>query len=490
MNTANTLDFDIICRICLKNEPEIKSLFASCAAHMLNFCQFLEVNENDELPSNICITCHKSVQDSYDLKQKCIISNKTLKTILENASENEQSLYVFEKEEICTQEVKCTKCNMHFSSEELLNEHILNDDKVEITNESSKLLDAEETNDNDKTHFDENKTYIQNSDDELTSFLEARTTSWPYKCTQCTQSFIEEKDLNLHKSTHTSGDPVCVVCNKNFRTRQMLKRHMKIHMVHKPHICQHCGKGYAESHSLTKHMRKHLGIPREKKHFCDECGQGFSEPYYLNVHIRKHTGERPLKCEMCDKSFADPRSLKAHNMMHSGEKPYKCHICSKSFSQSVNLTKHIRVHTGEKPYICTICDKTFTQSSSLQKHHRTHTGEKPFACDSCPKRFAEKGTLIHHIRTHTGEKPYVCEICGKSFASLSELKLHDRKHSGIKKNICNVCGKDFATPSNLLVHTRSHTGEKPFECSTCNKKFADKGTLNKHRSLIHSTGKK
>lgn len=108
------------------------------------------------MPSNICITCHKSVQDSYELKEKCVVSYKALKTILENISENEQSLYIFEKDEICKREIKCSKCNMQFSSEELLNEHILRDDKIEeIVNESSKLLDAEETNDNDKMHFDE-----------------------------------------------------------------------------------------------------------------------------------------------------------------------------------------------------------------------------------------------------------------------------------------------------------------------------------------------
>lgn len=57
--------------------------------------------------------------------------------------------------------------------------------------------------------------------------------------------------------------------------RQMLGRHIKIHMLVKKHICQICGKGFAESHALTKHIRMHEGIPREKKHFCIECGQGY-----------------------------------------------------------------------------------------------------------------------------------------------------------------------------------------------------------------------
>lgn len=62
--------------------------------------------------------------------------------------------------------------------------------------------------------------------------------------------------------------------NSLFLDRQMLKRHIKTHMLHKPHICHICNKGFAESHALTKHLRRHNGQPREKRHFCTVCGQG------------------------------------------------------------------------------------------------------------------------------------------------------------------------------------------------------------------------
>lgn len=89
------------------------------------------------------------MEESYNFKQKCIVSFKTLKTFLENISETEQTLYVFNKEGITRQYIE-------YSNEELLKEHLLNDDKIEeIINESSKLLDTEETVDNDKMQFNE-----------------------------------------------------------------------------------------------------------------------------------------------------------------------------------------------------------------------------------------------------------------------------------------------------------------------------------------------
>lgn len=89
------------------------------------------------------------MEESYNFKQKCIVSFKTLKTFLENISETEQTLYVFNKEGITRQDIE-------YSNEELLKEHLLNDDKIEeIINESSKLLDTEETIDNDKMQFNE-----------------------------------------------------------------------------------------------------------------------------------------------------------------------------------------------------------------------------------------------------------------------------------------------------------------------------------------------
>lgn len=54
----------------------------------------------------------------------------------------------------------------------------------------------------------------------------------------------------------------------------MLMRHIKTHMLDKPHVCHICKKGFAEAYALTKHLRMHNGDVREKKHICNVCQKG------------------------------------------------------------------------------------------------------------------------------------------------------------------------------------------------------------------------
>ncbi|KAF2898881.1 hypothetical protein ILUMI_07295 [Ignelater luminosus] len=410
MNSLFYSNNNTICRTCLTVKEDLKPLFESDAATMLNECQFVQVSKDDGLPHQVCSNCHDVLVQSYNFKKQCVESEKTLKHLIskdldilkckptesmnknESVKELDQSHY---KRTI--NKHACVQCNKKLSTLQALKRHLQMHERKKKYKCKECNEEYQDLNELENHLCVTNRSTAKNSrgkdlkhdiPEDFTSFLDADPPPpLPFGCSQCSQSFNAQCDLDLHLSTHAmNGEFVCSRCNKQFATRQMLKRHIKTHMLHKPHICRECGKGFAESHALTKHLRKHTGQPREKKHLCTVCGQGFSEPFYLNVHMRKHTGERPLMCSACGKSFADPRSLKAHNMTHTGERPYKCNICDKAFSQSVNLTKHIRVHTGEKPYVCSECGKCFTQSSSLDKHSRTHTGERPYACEHCPKR--------------------------------------------------------------------------------------------------------
>lgn len=87
------------------------------------------------------------------------------------------------------------------------------------------------------------------------------------------------------KSSKNDEEPLtsCAVCNKLFKERHKLKRHMMIHTGEKPYPC----------------------------HF---CGKAFSLEYNLNTHIRVHTGEKPFECEIsgCGKKFTQSGNLKTH----------------------------------------------------------------------------------------------------------------------------------------------------------------------------------
>uniref|UniRef100_A0A3Q1KBA6 C2H2-type domain-containing protein n=1 Tax=Anabas testudineus TaxID=64144 RepID=A0A3Q1KBA6_ANATE len=73
-----------------------------------------------------------------------------------------------------------------------------------------------------------------------------------------------------------SGRPyTCSICNKNFRIKSVLARHMKMHTGDKPYSCSVCGKSFVQRSYLKTHLNSHSG---QKPYTCSICGRGFTQP--------------------------------------------------------------------------------------------------------------------------------------------------------------------------------------------------------------------
>lgn len=73
-----------------------------------------------------------------------------------------------------------------------------------------------------------------------------------------------------------------------------------LHINEKPFQCNICNKKFKLKGSLQKHLRIHSG---EKLFHCDTCNRNFSQKGHLEEHIRIHSGERPFHCNICDRKF-------------------------------------------------------------------------------------------------------------------------------------------------------------------------------------------
>ena len=143
---------------------------------------------------------------------------------------------------------------------------------------------------------------------------------------------------------------------------------------------------------------------------CDICNKQFKRKEHLFQHRKLHTGERPYVCQTCAKAFSRKEHLVRHVVSHTGQKMHECEMCGKCFSRKDNLHKHRKTHGISGPYICETCGKSFVVKHYYLMHLTTHapatqdgviaSDPLPYKCDICHKAFSVKNYLTTHKLRH------------------------------------------------------------------------------------------
>lgn len=220
------------------------------------------------------------------------------------------------------------------------------------------------------------------------------------------------------------------------------------------------------------------------KHQCNICDKVFKKRSYLQRHIKyAHIKISTCLCSECGYFAKTPTSLRYHMHAKHSERKYQCNHCEKRFIAMGHLQTHLLSHTNSKAYLCTVCGKSFNYGNSLEYHMRTHTGEKRYECKHCSKKFAVSSALSRHLLSHTGFRPHKCRYCDKAFRSTGERSCHERLHTGDRPYHCKHCGKRFIKNYNLQVHLLTHKGKH--QCEMCDKTFIEVDYLNTHLKIAH-----
>uniref|UniRef100_A0A3B4BA96 Transcription factor E4F1 n=1 Tax=Periophthalmus magnuspinnatus TaxID=409849 RepID=A0A3B4BA96_9GOBI len=355
-----------------------------------------------------------------------------------------------------------------------------------------------------------------------------------HKCGRCQaefstlDAFIQHK---LHKNCKTDGRYLCGVCEKTFKTLNILRTHLKTHTDEKNFKCELCNTSFRTKGSLIRHNRRHT----ERPYRCNLCGQSFRESGALTRHLKSLTpctekirfvqykeilvskdGARKaaaaagdsLICQaiinsgialeteetVVEETSEEPEGITkvisvcpetAENIteIHDGEvnksKLHKCPHCDRTFKGINYLRFHVKGHLY-KPFKCTICQKDFLSGYLLKKHMEVHVSERRYKCGECGKLYKTIGHVREHMRAHSDERPYHCNKCDRGYKTKNALQVHQRTHGDEKPFVCQYCTRSFREKGSLVRHIRHHTGEKPYKCPKCGRGFAEHGTLNRH----------
>lgn len=131
------------------------------------------------------------------------------------------------------------------------------------------------------------------------------------------------------------------------------------------------------------------------------CQKSFRRRSDLNRHLLIHSKQKNFVCGQCGRAFTLSADLRRHERLHSEERPYACRECDKSFKLKTQLNRHRLIHLGVRKYACEDCQKTFTQKGDLNRHRAIHKDERRFVCNiaDCGKRFRQKAHLLAHKKT-------------------------------------------------------------------------------------------
>ena len=265
--------------------------------------------------------------------------------------------------------------------------------------------------------------------------------------------------------------------------------------------CEQCDKIFRAKTSLKKHIES---IHDKIKYDCDQCEFQAKRKEYLHKHMRYvHEGIIDHHCPICSKGFMMSSDVKLHmKVNHEGVKQ-KCVLCQKEFTSKQAVKNHILAFHEGKTFDCDMCSYKGNSKQNLKFHIQSRHEEALFECDHCDY----KGPLLtryYHMKKHQvdgnwtklGGKwrnmkkediypTHFCDQCDYLAMTKTQLKRHIKsKHEG-KRIKCPKCDKTYSFHGDMMVHFKAEHDKVKFKCQKCEYESNWKGSLRNHIKSFH-----
>lgn len=196
-------------------------------------------------------------------------------------------------------------------------------------------------------------------------------------CTMCDKKFKLKSSLKRHiRKKHDNAALHCSSCKITFNNNEDRKDH-NINVHTKSHICENCGKKLLSKQGLSFHRATQHGADLKEKKICPypECSKVFIKARVFRDHLNQHAEHRPYSCDKCEKTYSNRYERNRHIKFCGKIDSRKCSQCEKSFSSRANLYIHKEAMHRGKRFDCH-CGKTFKYVTGLRKHEKMK-GHRP-----------------------------------------------------------------------------------------------------------------
>ncbi|XP_015242953.1 PREDICTED: transcription factor E4F1 isoform X1 [Cyprinodon variegatus] len=430
---------------------------------------------------------------------------------------------------------KCGRCQSEFSSLDAFIQHKLQ--------QSCKRLETQEAEQQVSSHTGSSTAKIKAQDESgglmgrghRKKTASVKVADQPDKSTE----FVSENADGERQTfrVNQEGRYVCHLCEKTFKTTNILRTHMKTHSDQKNFSCELCGTLFRTKGSLIRHNRRHTD---ERPYRCTLCGQSFRESGALTRHLKSLT-----PCTEKIRFFQYKEILVSKDGVQKGVEADRTPAVSQQevvvveqqaeeqetveaqtavvsvvgadsqeILREVHFTMEVDGTTQEQQVVVDqsqadalavaaaageslICQAIINSGIALgteetvveeEASQNTQEVEKDISDtvneDQSVIEIQVKEEFEEMEEETVGDrgssKLYTCPHCNRSFKGANYFRFHVKGHSGYKPFKCTICQKEFLTGYLLKKHMEVHVSERRYKCGECGKLYKTIGHVREH----------
>ncbi|XP_028267992.1 transcription factor E4F1 isoform X2 [Parambassis ranga] len=330
-----------------------------------------------------------------------------------------------------------------------------------------------------------------------------------YLCQLCEKTFKTSNILKTHMKTHSDQKNfTCDLCDTSFRTKGSLIRHNRRHTDERPYRCTLCGQSFRESGALTRHLKaltpctekirfvqyKEILVSKDGVQKGVEADQAAVAGQQEVVVVEQQPEEQEVvETQTAVVSVVEADSQEVLHQVHftmevDGATQAQQVVVEQSQAEALaaaaaagdNLICQAIINSG----IALETEETVVEETSQT------TEEMNKVVSDCPD--TDEGIIEIQVKeefveieeeagdAQSSSKLHKCPHCNRSFKGLNYFRFHVKGHLGYKPYKCTLCHKEFLTGYLLKKHMEVHVSERRYKCGECGKLYKTIGHVREH----------